>query len=743
MNIRKINLTQAAAYLVVVFILLPVAIKAQYKDIENRIDSVLALMTLWEKAGQLSLFTNDWDETGTFINKEYATYINQGLVGGILNAYGAGYTRRLQEMAVKNTRLGIPLIFGYDVIHGQQTIFPVPLAEAASWDLAAIERSARVAAIEASASGLHWTFAPMCDISRDPRWGRVMEGAGEDHFLGASIAAARVKGFQGQGFGKADAIAACVKHFAAYGAAQAGREYHTVDMSERTLREVYLPPYKAAIKAGALTVMTSFNDLNGIPATANQFLLTDVLRKEWGFNGFVVTDYTSIMELMNHGVAGDTAGAAEMSINAGVDMDMQSDFFRVAIPGLVRSGKVEQRALDEAVRHVLRVKFQLGLFDDPYRFCSVDREKNEIMKPEFLAAAKEMACKSMVLLKNKNQLLPLDKQLKHIAVIGPLADSKRDMIGGWSAAGDALKAETILEGIRAKVPKSRVTYARGCEVTGDQKDGFDEAVSLASQADMVILAIGEPAWMTGEATSRTDISLPGVQQQLCEAIAKTGKPVVVVLMNGRPLTINWIDEHIPAILEAWFPGTKAGSAIADVLFGDYNPSGKLPMTFPRSVGQIPIYYNMKNTGRPFDPNVNTSSKYLDSPNEPLYVFGYGLSFTEFEYGELSLDKKEFSDNEFVTVVATVKNTGKMAGEEVVQLYIHDEISTVTRPVKELKGFRKVFLQPGETATINFKIFAEDLAFYKQDMSYGWEKGKFRVFVGGNSRDTKSAAFELK
>ena len=743
MNIRKINLTQAAAYLVVVFILLPVAIKAQYKDIENRIDSVLALMTLGEKAGQLSLFTNDWDETGTFIKKEYATYINQGLAGGILNAYGAGYTRRLQEMAVKNTRLGIPLIFGYDVIHGQQTIFPVPLAEAASWDLAAIERSARVAAIEASASGLHWTFAPMCDISRDPRWGRVMEGAGEDHYLGAAIAAARVKGFQGQGFEKANAIAACVKHFAAYGAAQAGREYHSVDMSERTLREVYLPPYKAAVKAGALTVMTSFNDLNGIPATANHFLLTDVLRKEWGFNGFVVTDYTSIMELMNHGVAGDTAGAAEMSINAGVDMDMQSDFFRVALPGLVRSGKVEQRALDEAVRRVLRVKFQLGLFDDPYRFCSVDREKNEIMKPEFLAAAKEMACKSMVLLKNKNQLLPLDKQIKHIAVIGPLADSKRDMIGGWSAAGDALKAETILEGIRAKVPKSRVTYARGCEVTGDRKDGFDEAISLASQADMVILAIGEPAWMTGEATSRTDISLPGVQQQLCEAIAKTGKPVVVVLMNGRPLTINWIDEHIPAILEAWFPGTKAGSAIADVLFGDYNPSGKLPMTFPRSVGQIPIYYNMKNTGRPFDPNVNTSSKYLDSPNEPLYIFGYGLSYTEFEYGDLSLDKSEFADNEFVTVTVTVKNRGIMAGEEVVQLYIHDEVASATRPVKELKGFRKVLLQPGETATVNFRIFPEDLAFYKQDMSYGWEKGKFRIFAGGNSRDTKSAAIELK
>jgi beta-glucosidase len=600
-----------------------------------------------------------------------------------------------------------------------------------------------VAATEASASGLHWTFAPMCDISRDPRWGRVMEGAGEDHFLGAAIAAARVKGFQGQGFGKADAVAACVKHFAAYGAAQAGREYHTVDMSERTLREVYLPPYKAAINAGALTVMTSFNDLNGIPATANHFLLTDVLRKEWGFNGFVVTDYTSIMELMNHGVAEDTAVAAEISINAGVDMDMQSDFFRVAIPGLVRSGRVEQEKLDEAVRRVLRVKYQLGLFDDPYRYCSVDREQHEIMKPEFLAASKDMACKSMVLLKNENHLLPLDKELKTIAVIGPLADSKRDMIGGWSAAGDASKAESLLEGIRAKVPEARVTYAQGCEVTGNRKDGFDEAISLASQADMVILAVGEPAWMTGEATSRTDISLPGAQQQLCEAVSKTGKPVVVVLMNGRPLTINWIDEHIPAILEAWFPGTKGGSAIADVLFGDYNPSGKLPITFPRSVGQIPIYYNMKNTGRPFDPNVNTSSKYLDSPNEPLYVFGYGLSYTAFEYGSPSLDQKGFSDNEFVTITVAVKNTGKVAGEEVVQLYIHDQVASVTRPVKELKGFRKIMLQPGETKEVSFMLSPPDLAFYKHDMSFGWEKGKFTFFFGGNSGDVKSVEFELK
>jgi len=725
------------------WILIPVSIFSQPKDINTRVDSVLALMTLEEKAGQLSLFTNDWDETGTFIKKEYADYINQGQAGGLLNAYGAEYTRKLQEMAVNHTRLGIPLIFGYDVIHGQQTIFPVPLGEAASWDLDAIERSARIAAVEASASGLHWTFAPMCDISRDPRWGRVMEGAGEDPYLGSAIAAARVRGFQGQGFGNADAIAACVKHFAAYGAVQAGREYSTVDMSERMLREVYLPPYKAAVDAGALTVMSAFNELNGIPATSNHFLLTDILRNEWGFDGFVVTDYTAIMELMNHGVASDTADAAKISLEAGADMDMQSAFFQVALPGLVRSGQVPEAMLDEAVRRVLRVKFELGLFDDPYRYCSVEREKTQIMKPEFLDASQDMARKSMVLLKNEHQLLPLDKKVKNIAVIGPLGDSRRDMIGGWSAAGDGEKATSLLDGIRDKVPGANVMFAKGCDVTGNNPGGFEEAVRTAEKADVVVLAIGEPAWMSGEATSRTDIGLPGVQQQLAEAILKTGKPVVVVLFNGRPLTINWIDEHIPAILEAWFPGTRGGSAIADVLFGDYNPSGKLPMTFPRSVGQIPIYYDMKNTGRPFDAQVNTSSKYLDSPNEPLYVFGYGLSYTQFEYSEIFLDKNEFTLNESVTISVKVKNMGNMAGEEVVQLYIHDQVATVTRPVRELKGFRKIMIQPGETVKVSFRLTPQDLAFYLQDMSYGCEKGKFTVFIGGNSRDIKSVELEMK
>jgi beta-glucosidase len=743
MNINKYFSFLKAVLLIVAIIQLSMSLSAQQKTIDARVDSVLSLMTLEEKAGQLSLFTNEWDETGTMIKKEYADFINNGLAGGVFNAYGAEYTRALQEMAVNNSRLGIPLIFGYDVIHGQQTIFPVPLAEAASWDLDAIERSARVAGIEASASGLHWTFAPMCDISRDPRWGRVMEGAGEDTYLGSAIAAARVKGFQGEGFAKADAIAACVKHFAAYGAPVAGREYNTVDMSERMLREVYLPPYKAAVDAGALTVMSSFNELNAIPATANHFLLTEILRDEWGFDGFVVSDYTSVMELINHGVAGDKAEASEISINAGLDMDMESAFFLVALPELVRSGKVEMAVLDEAVRRVLRVKFQLGLFDDPYRFCSVEREKSEIMKPEFLDAAHDMACKSMVLLKNQNHLLPLNKQTKNIAVIGPLADSKRDMIGGWSAAGDGDKAESLLDGIRAKLPGANVTYAKGCEVTGSSEEGFDMAIAAAKRADIVILAIGEPAWMTGEATSRTDIGLPGMQQQLAEAIVKTGKPIVAVLFNGRPLTISWLDENIPAILEAWFPGTRGGSAVADVLFGDCNPSGKLPMTFPRSVGQIPIYYSQKNTGRPFDAQLNTSSKYLDAPNEPLYVFGYGLSYSQFEYSDLSLDKSEIKESESVLVTVKVKNTSKVAGEEVVQLYIRDQVASVTRPVKELKGFRKVMLQPGETRKVTFRIYPKDLAFYRQDMSYGWEKGKFTVFAGGNSRDTVEEEFEIE
>ncbi len=711
-------------------------------NIDKKVDSVLKLMTLEEKIGQLSLFTSDMDQTGAFIRKEYQEDIKKGRVGAIFNAYGAAYTRKLQEMAM-NTRMKIPLLFGYDVIHGHRTIFPVPLAEAASWDLAAIELSARVAATEAAAEGLHWTFAPMCDIARDPRWGRVVEGAGEDTYLGSLIAQARVKGFQGNDLAATNTVAACVKHFAAYGAAQAGRDYHSVDMSERMLREVYLPPYQAAIDAGAVTVMTSFNDLNGIPATANRFLMTDILRNEWNFKGFVVTDYTSIMELMFHGVAADTAQASELSILAGVDMDMQSGFYNQELENLVKTGKVTESAIDEAVKRILRVKFQLGLFENPYKYCNEELEKETLMKPEFLESARDVARKSIVLLKNENGILPINKQVKSIAVIGPFADNKRDLIGSWSAAGNWSKSVSLLEGIKAKLPEANVLYARGSNIADDSTQFFAEAVNIAKKADIVILALGEAAYMTGEAASRSSLDLPGVQMQLAQKIYETGKPIAVVLMNGRPLTINWLNEKVPAILETWFLGTQAGNAIADVLFGDYNPSGKLPITFPRAVGQIPIHYNMKNTGRPMDPNNKYSSKYLDISNEPLYPFGFGLSYTQFEYGELSLSKNEISENETLTVKISIKNTGKFKGKEVVQLYIRDLVASVSRPVKELKAFQKIELEAGESKMLEFKISTKELSFYKADMSFGYEKGEFEILIGGNSRDTKNVKFLLK
>jgi beta-glucosidase len=710
---------------------------------DHFVDSLVSLMTIEEKVGQLTLYTSDMDQTGAYIRKEYETDIKQGKVGAIFNAYGAAYTRRLQEMAVNNTRLRIPLLFGYDVIHGQRTIFPVPLAEAASWNLEAIQRSARIAAEEATAEGLHWTFAPMCDIARDPRWGRMVEGAGEDPFLGSLIGAARVKGFQGENLSQTNTMAACVKHFAAYGAAQAGRDYHSVDMSRMMLREVYLPPYKAALDAGAVTVMSSFNDLDGVPATASKFLMTELLRDEWHFEGFVVTDYTSVMELLYHGVAADTAQAAQLSIEAGIDMDMQSGFFMKELPRLVAEKKVSEKLVDEAVKRILKVKYQLGLFEDPYRYCSEDREKNEIMTPEKLEAARDMARRSIVLLKNEGKLLPLSKSDKKIAVIGPLADSKRDMIGSWSAAGDWTKSVTLLEGIKAKLPNANITFAKGCEVDGNDTKGFAEAKRLAQQADVVILAVGEAYWMSGEAASRSNIDLPGVQQQLVELIHATGKPVVVVLMNGRPLTINWIDNNVPAILETWLLGTEAGNAIADVIFGDYNPSGKLPVTFPQNVGQIPIYYSMKNTGRPFKASDKYTTKYLDVSNDPLYEFGYGLSYTDFEYVAIKLSQSTIHENDRLEIVVELKNTGKLAGEEVVQLYVQDLVGSVTRPVRELKGFKRQWLEPGQTAVVSFELSIDDLKFYKTDGSFGAEPGKFRLFAGGSSAATLSEEFVLE
>jgi beta-glucosidase len=701
--------------------------------IDARVDSVLNLMTIEEKVGQLTLYTSDLDVTGPTIRAGYKEDIKAGKVGAIFNAFTPKFTRDLQEVAVKETRLHIPLLFGYDVIHGHKTIFPIPLGEAASWDLDAIERSARIAAEEASADGLHWAYSPMVDIARDPRWGRVMEGAGEDTYLGSLIAAARVKGIQGNGIGELNSVAACVKHFAAYGAAQAGRDYHTVDMSDRVLRETYLPPYKAAIDAGAATVMTSFNELDGTPATANKFLMEDLLRKEWGFKGFVVTDYTSIMEMLNHGNVADSADAAAATINAGVDMDMQAGFFQYELPALVKSGKVSEEVLNTAVRRVLRIKFELGLFDDPYRYSNEQRAKETIMKKEFRKAARDDARKSIVLLKN-NGVLPLSKATKTIAVIGPLGMSKIDMIGAWSAAGKGDSAVSIFEGIKTKVPGARVLYAKGCNVNDDSTKYFAEAVSVARQADVVIMSVGEAAWMSGEASSRGILDLPGAQQKLVEEVHKTGKPVVVLLSNGRPLTIPWIDKNIPAVVETWYLGTEAGNAIADVLFGDYNPTGKLPMTFPYSIGQVPIFYSAKNTGRPRDPNNKYTSKYLDIPNDPLYPFGFGLSYTTFEYGEISINNNDFS--------IRITNNGNVAGTETAQLYVRDMVGSVTRPLKELKGFQKVTLGPGEFKDVVFTLKPEDLAFYRKDMTFGFEPGRFKVFIGTNSRDVKEADFEL-
>lgn len=712
-------------------------------NIDRRVDSVLQLMSIEEKAGQLTLYTSDMSVTGPTIRAQYKEDIRNGRVGALFNAFGAKYTRQLQEIAVNETRLGIPLLFGFDVIHGHKTIFPVPLAEAASWDLEAIEISARIAAEEASAEGLHWTYAPMCDISRDPRWGRVMEGAGEDPYLGSLIAAARVRGLQGDGIGSLNSVLACVKHFAAYGAAQAGRDYHTVDMSERVLREIYLPPYKAAIDAGAATVMTSFNELDGVPVTGSGFLMNDILRKEWGFDGFVVTDYTSMMEMIPHGIAADTTEAAVMSIKAGVDMDMQAGFFQSALPKAVADGKVTEKELDDAVRRVLRIKFRLGLFDDPYRYCSEEREKTNVMKPEFLEASRDVARKSIVLLKNDKNLLPLGKSVRRLGVIGPIGQYRRDMIGAWWGAGDGEKAVSLLEGIKAKAsPGTIVTYAKGCNISDDSTQYFDKAIAVAKASDLVILTVGEGWWMSGEAASRGKLGLPGVQQQLVEAIAKTGKPVVVVLSNGRPLAIPWIDEHVPAILETWFLGTEAGNAVADVLFGDYNPSGKLPMTFPYAEGQIPVFYSMKNTGRPMDPSNKYTSKYLDIPNEPLYPFGFGLSYTTFEYGDISLNRSDVGEGNVLRVICRLTNTGTRAGKEVVQLYVRDLVGSVTRPLKELKGFEMMELQPGESRDVVFELTAADLSFYRRDMSFGPETGEFKVFVGGNSRDCKEATFRL-
>jgi beta-glucosidase len=666
-------------------------------------------------------------------------------------------------MAVEKTRLHIPLLFGYDVIHGHRTIFPIPLAEAGSWDLAAIETSASTAAREASADGLHWTFAPMVDISRDPRWGRIMEGAGEDTWWGSKVAAARVRGFQGKDSRALDHVMACVKHFAAYGAPIAGREYNVVDMSPRDLNEVYLPPYKAAVDAGVDTVMTSFNEINGVPSTGNDWLLKDLLRKQWGFKGFVVTDYTSINEMIKHGVVGDEAAAGALALKSGVDMDMQGGIFQHQLPSLLKEGKINKVELDAAVRRVLEAKYRLGLFEDPYRFSNDQRAEKEEMKKENLEAARDVARKSVVLLKNEGSVLPLKRE-GTIALIGPLADDQRDMIGAWSGAGDWKKSVTLRAGLQAAIgDKAKLLYALGANILEDdamieylnKHDGkitkdkrsaeelLKEAVKTAKKADVVVLALGEAFGMSGEAASRTQIRIPSNQEDLLRALKETGKPIVLVLFNGRPLALEFENKNASAILEAWFLGTEAGSALADVIFGDYNPSAKLTITFPRSEGQIPIFYAERSTGRPFSATEKYTSKYIDSPNTPLFPFGYGLSYTKFDYSDVKLNTKQLKKNGKIQASVTVKNSGERDGDEVVQLYIHDVVASVTRPVKQLRGYQKVSLKKGESKTVSFDLTPEDLKFYNRQLKYVNEPGEFKVFIGTNSQDVKEASFILK
>ncbi len=711
--------------------------------LERRVDSVLSMMTLEEKIGQMSQLSGLGEYTGPITDGHYyLDAIKQGKLGSMLNINGVTYTRQIQEMVLQESRLGIPMLFGYDVIHGYKTIFPVPLGEACSWDLEAIEKSARVAAVEASAAGQHWTFAPMVDIARDPRWGRIMEGAGEDTYLGSLIAGARVRGFQGDDLSASNTIAACAKHYAAYGAAEGGRDYNTTDMSERTLREIYLPPFKAAIDAGVATFMTAFNEINGVPASANP-MLRYILRDEWQFNGMTVSDWNSIGELIPHGFASSREEAAILAMKGGVDMDMQGYIYSKVLLKLVKKEKIHESQIDEAVRNILRLKFQLGLFDDPFRYCNEQREKEVMLNPEHRETARDVGRKSIVLLKNENRILPLSKTIRTLAVIGPLTDDADNILGGWRALGSSDDAVSLLAGIREAVSsRTRILYEKGCEIEGDNRSGFARAIAAARKADVVILAVGESASMSGEAHSRSDIGLPGVQPELLKELFKTGQPIILVLMNGRPLTISWEAGHLAAILETWQLGTEAGHAIADVLFGDYNPSGKLAVSFPRTTGQIPVYYNHKSTGRSATNELRYTSKYIDTPIEPLFPFGYGLSYTTFFYNDFKLSSDTLHMDDTLRVSIQVTNTGNYDGEEIVQLYIRDYFGSVTRPVQELKRFQKIWLKKGETKTITFNLTSGDLAFYDIHMQYRAEPGDFSVMVGTSSEEYLQRDFKL-
>lgn len=726
------------------------ALAAQPRPMETFIDSLLGQMTLEEKLGQLAQYRGEWNNTGPRVPAGKDEDIRAGKVGSFLGVHGAAYTREVQRIAVEESRLGIPLLFAHDVIHGFRTIFPVPLAETASFNPELAEESARLAAREAAAHGLHWTFAPMVDVARDPRWGRVVEGSGEDPYLGSVMAAARVRGFQGDDLSDPHTLLACAKHFAAYGGAEGGRDYNTVEVSERTLREIYLPPFKAAVEAGVETLMGAFNDVDGVPAHASAFLMEDILRGEWGFEGLVVSDYTGVLELMPHGVAATRAEAGQIALEAGVDIDMVSGIYIQDLPAEVRAGRLQEAVVDQAVRRVLRAKYKLGLFEDPYRYSDEQREQDQTLTPALRQKARQAAHQSMVLLKNAPAdsagpaLLPLDKSLQRIAVIGALATDARSMLGGWAAAGQASDAITILDGIKAAVgPGTEVVHAQGVPVEAHDAAGIPEAVAAAEGSDVAILVLGEHHDMSAEARNRTSIDLPGLQRQLAQAIYETGTPVVVVLVNGRPLSVPWLDAHVPAILETWFLGIEMGHAVADVLFGDVNPSGKLPITFPRTVGQIPLYYNHKSTGRPPDPNNRYTSKYIETPWTPLYPFGHGLSYTTFAYAAPTVSRTQMGVGDTLMVDVQVTNTGNRAGDEVVQMYIQDEVGTVTRPVKQLRGFRRITLQPGETQTVRFPITTEDLRFYDQRMQAVVEPGFFTVYVGGHSNAEQSVRFEVQ
>lgn len=711
------------------------------------VSDLMSKMTVDEKIYQLVQFTSDGSITGPKTGDNFITRIQQGKVGSILNATGAKETREIQRINIENSRLKIPLLFGHDVIHGYKTVFPINLGMASSFDSKAVELAARIAATEASSAGVHWTFAPMVDIARDPRWGRVSEGSGEDTYLGTQLAIANVKGFQGDDLSKNNTILACAKHFAGYAAAEAGRDYNTVDMSERVLRETYLPPFKALVQSGVKTFMTSFNEISGIPSTANNFLLQDILKNEWKFDGFVVSDYTGVNELIAHGFAKDEQEAAQLSINAGLDMDMVGATYMNTLKKSYDEGKVSIEVINDACKRVLDAKFDLGLFEDPYRYSDEKREKETIYKPEFLEAALAIANKSLVLLKNNNSILPLNKNQK-IAFVGPLVSDDKNIIGSWAALGDRSGyATSVKEGVLKLLgTTSNCTFDEGVDIQSTNRSLMQKAIDNAKNADVIVAVMGESENMSGEAGSKTNIDLPGLQKEFLAELKKTGKPIVLVLLNGRPLTLSWENDNMDAILEAWWPGTRGGDAIAQTLFGDNNPNGKLPITFPRNVGQIPIYYNHKNTGRPYlgvsDPEQKYKSRYTDSDISPLFPFGFGLSYTTFTYSDLKLSADKINKKETLKIEVEITNTGDFDGSEVAQLYIKDLVGSVTRPVKELKGFEKIFLKKGEKKFVSFQISSDDLKFFDKNMNFNSEAGTFEIFIGGNSDTQNKKTFEL-